>query len=93
MPRTTLARSPQLRRGQSRGTWWDKEDLGRRAGLRIKGEHRASQGGGLSGCLKRKKEKGERWRDAIFIPHESGARPVHAPCLMRRSRFPDTGLL
>ena len=30
--------------------------------------------------------------DARFLPHESGGGPVHAPCLMRGSRFPDAGL-
>jgi hypothetical protein len=34
----------------------------------------------------------ERGRREIFIPRESGGRAVHAPCLMRRSRFPDTDL-
>jgi hypothetical protein len=33
----------------------------------------------------------DRRRD-VLIPRESGDRPVRAPCLMRRSRFPDTGL-
>jgi hypothetical protein len=29
---------------------------------------------------------------AVLIPRESGGGPVHAPCPMRRPRFPDAHL-
>jgi len=53
-----------------------------------------SRGVGVVGLCEKegRRERSERWRDATFIPRESGARPVHAPCLMRGSRFPDAHL-
>jgi hypothetical protein len=38
------------------------------------------------------RERSQLGRRASFIPRESGAGPVHAPCLIRRSRFPHAGL-
>jgi hypothetical protein len=69
------------------------EDLGRRAEMRMKNEHRALRGGGCWVVEKEgRRERSERWRDATFIPRESGGGAVHAPCLMRRSQFPDADL-
>jgi hypothetical protein len=49
----------------------------------------------LLACVKRK-EGGKKEREvgssAVLIPRESGGGPVHAPCLMRRPRFPDAHL-
>jgi hypothetical protein len=50
------------------------------------------------GFVKRKegeKNRSERGSSVILIPRESGGGggPVHAPCLMRWSRFPDASLL
>ena len=59
----------------------------------MKNEHRALQGGGFWAVEKEgRRERSERWRDATFIPRESGGGAVHAPCLMRRSQFPDADL-
>jgi hypothetical protein len=58
----------------------------------IKNEHRALRSRGCWVTEKEgRRESSERWRDATFIPRESGG-VVHAPCLMRRSRFPDADL-
>ena len=61
--------------------------------MRIKNEHRALRGGGCWVVEKEgRRERSERWRDATFIPRQSGGGAVHAPCLMRRSQFPDADL-
>jgi hypothetical protein len=59
----------------------------------MKNEHRALRGGGCWVVEKeRRRERSERWRDATFIPRESGGGAVHAPCPMRWSQFPDADL-
>jgi len=56
--------------------------------MRIKNKHRALRGGGYWVVEKEgRREKSEQWSREIFIPRESGGRPVRAPCLMRGSRF------
>ena len=61
--------------------------------MRMKNEHRALRGGGCWVIEKEgRRERSERWSREIFIPRESGGRPVHAPYLMRESQFPDAGL-
>ena len=61
--------------------------------MRMKNKHRALRGGGCWVVEKEgRKERSERWSREIFIPRESGGWPVRAPCLMRRSQFPDAGL-
>ena len=83
----------QLRRGRSGEPGGKEWDLGRRAECAWRASTERCE---VEGCWvvekEGRRERSERWRDATFIPRESGARPVHAPCPMRRSRFPDAGL-
>jgi hypothetical protein len=59
----------------------------------MKSEHRVLRGGGYWVIEKEgRRERSERWSCEIFIPRESGGRPVRALRLMRGLRFPDAGL-
>jgi hypothetical protein len=53
--------------------------------MRMKREHRASRRWRLEGCWKRRRKRmSEGWRTRDFyIPRESGAGPLRAPCLIR----------
>ncbi len=69
------------------GTWGTARQKGR---MRMK----VASGGGSSGRLERK-EEGQGASDGrrdVLIPRESGGGPVHVPCPMRGSQFPDAGL-
>ena len=77
LPRTSLARSSQLRRGRSGKPGGKGQDSRQKGRMRMKSEHRASRRWRLCGCWKGRKEGKERaMDDATFLyPAKAAAGP------------------
>jgi hypothetical protein len=72
----------------------EEEWPGKKAECETHSETKRREQGVVGLCKEEGREK-EREVDssAVLIPRESGGGPVHAPCLIRRPRFPDAHLL
>ncbi len=90
LPCTSLAWSSQLQYGQSGEPGGKAQDSRQKGRLRMKVVKVETLG------LLEKEEGGKgasNGQHDVLIPRQSGGRPVCVPCLMRRSQFPDAGLL
>jgi hypothetical protein len=71
----------------------EEEGPGRKAEYKTHPKTKCHKQGVVGLCEKDGREKEQEvGSSAVLIPRKSGSRPVHAPCLIQRPRFPDAHL-